>query len=48
MFSAFRLGPAASGRGRRDINKVFSELVNHLSKNREVLIRRKYTNSLGF
>ena len=41
MFSAFRMGPAACGRGLYDIEH-YSELVNHVSK------MEKCTDNLGF
>ena len=49
MFSAFRMGPAASGRELCDIDRVYySELLNHVSENFEVLARRRYTDHLAF
>ena len=38
MFSAFRMGPAA-----RISIEYYSELLNHMSENWEVVARRKYT-----
>ena len=45
MFLSFRMGQAAEGpaRGQRLCDIDPEELVNHVSKNREVLARRKYT-----
>ena len=37
-------GPAASGRGLCDI-EFYSELLNHVSENWEVLARPKYTDN---
>jgi len=49
MFSAFRMGPAASGRELCDIDRVYySELLNHVSENWEVLSRRKNIDHLAF
>ena len=50
MFLSFRMGQAAEGpaRGQRLCDIDPEELVNHVSKNREVLARRKYTDNLAF
>ena len=47
MFSAFRIGPAASGRGLCDIDRVLFR-VTHVSENWEVLPRQKYTDNMAF
>ena len=33
MISAFRIGPAASGHKLSDIDRAFSELLNHVPEN---------------
>ena len=53
MISAFPQGPAASGRGLCDIDKVLLGVVNschmsHVSKNWEVSEWGKYTDNLDF
>ena len=37
--SAFRVGPAASGRGLYDINRVFIRLLDRVSKNWKVMTK---------
>ena len=48
IFSAFRMGPAASERGPWDFDRVFFGVGKSRVKKLEVLARRKYTNNLGF
>ena len=43
MFSEFRMGPAASGRGLRGIDRVLFKVTKSRVKKWEVLARRKYT-----
>ena len=43
MLSAFRMGPAAKGRGLCDIDRVLFGLTKSRVKKCEVLVRRKYT-----
>ena len=47
-FSAFRMGPVASGHDCVISLKYYSELPNHGSENWEVFARRKYTDNLAF
>ena len=48
MFSAFRIGPAASGHGLCDIDRVLFRVTKSRVKNWQVLVRRKYTDNFGF
>ena len=48
MFSAFRMGPAASGCGLCDIDWVFFRISQSRVKNWKVLARRRYAYNLGF
>ena len=48
MILAFRMGPAASGRGLCDIDGVLFRVAQSRVKKWEVLARRKYTSNLGF
>ena len=48
MIFTFRMGPAASGADYTILIEFYSELLNHVSENWEVLARRKYTHDLDF
>ena len=48
IFSAFGMGPAASGRRVCDIDRVLFRGTKSLVRELGILSRRKFTNNLGF